>query len=165
MSGCSKQTHLLSFGESCQHLPFCPVRKHAKYAFISSCLDSCFSALFLMLLTDFYWDASCDEKCLSLVRCFNPGSLTWLGKQILNDFKLCHSNNKLYGTSVWPFFRTSLPLLFLASAMPAMPLLIGYGSFMGFWPFCLSLGVLMPKISDIHFHFFQPVACLCQLLY
>lgn len=45
MSGCSKQTHLLPFDRSCQRLPSCLLRKHAKYAFVSSCLDSCFNAL------------------------------------------------------------------------------------------------------------------------
>lgn len=46
VSGCSKQTHLLLFKETCQHLPSCPLRKCAVYAFLSSCLDSCFNALF-----------------------------------------------------------------------------------------------------------------------
>lgn len=87
-----------------------------------------------------------------------------LAIRFYNDFKLLCPNNKVYGISVqWIFFflfRANLPLLFLASAWPAMPLLIGHESFMGSWPFCLSQGILMPKISEIQSHFLQPTACL-----
>ena len=56
---------------SLPQVPLVMRRKHAKYAFISSYLDSCCNSLSLMLslntqLTDFYWDASCNEKCLSV---------------------------------------------------------------------------------------------------
>lgn len=62
-------------------------------------------------------------------------------------------------------FQASLSLLFLASARPAMLLLIGCESVMRFWPFCLSQGNLMPKISAMPSHLPQPRACLSWLLY
>lgn len=90
---------------------------------------------------------------LLLVCCFNPGSLiAWQSDSIITlSCSIWTINSMECQSNHFFLFRVSLPLLFLACAKPSMPLLIGYESFMGFWPFCLSQGVLMPKISEIPF--------------
>ena len=88
--------------------------------------------------------------------------------RIYSDFKLFHPNNKLHGFSVQPFFFffhwASLPFLFWASVEPAIPLLIGYESFMGFGPFCLLQAFWCPRYQTyIPISFSQWLASVAAL--
>lgn len=113
-------------------------------------------------LTDFYLDASCCENCLS-VTCMLPqpwlAHTAWQWDSIITlSCSVRTISSMEFQSNHYFLFRARLPPLFLDSTKLAMPLLIGYESFMGFWPFCLSQGILMPKISEIYSHFLQPTA-------
>lgn len=80
-SGCSKQTRPRRLTKAANVLPSCLLKKHVKYAFVLSCLDSFLNALFWRYPQTHNEQVSkmpsaTRTVCLSLVCCFDPGSLT-----------------------------------------------------------------------------------------
>ena len=117
-------------------------------------------------LTAFYWDASRNENCLSVTRMLLQPWLPYITGQSESIVTLSCSiptiNSMDFRSN--PFFFFSLgkfTFSVLSLRWACHTTFNRLWKFYGFWTILPPPGILMPKISDIHSYFFQPVTCIC----